>query len=845
MSQQIHYRLQVIDGTLFSDSTTVLTPASGSSHTNPFKVTTLPSLSGWLPYMRIPKGERGAFDLKNAGSSVGTYKVEILDKRTGDGNSNRWVSAFIGTSSGLLSLVGRKAFIEETVNGGTTWEPFFVGRINTVDLSNPLVISLTIADSLELLKQKLFTTRPRVDYAVFKSLLPLGLIGDLSNGDDTAKIAQVTGLRIGTVGGGGNGRLITLSTEALNSADNFWPFESTEDFAAAPNVPIRGTNGSYSVPPLRSMIQVGSSFYHYQIEYMARPYNWRNTKEAYTPIEKIQLRALSTNDPDYSPLTAIDGNLVAIKRLWVYRLIADDGQKINTMWIQGSPYTIAHDMLQGKFFPSSSLSVSIAVDSGSLVSLASSQPLPRAVFRVDAAVDAASFLEDNILKPYNLGYTIEPVVSSGVATSQVRFFSTRQPTSSSLSSLVTLDGTDVIADSAKEWSSNAPIGGVDATFYMENLAGITKTTRNVSISPDIEAVRETAYTIVLIPSSIDSVDASYKREVIDMNGVRGVDRNTLALGGNASLENTTAYGVISAQARRFATEYFNRRKSGIPSVRLSTLRSTKTSGIRVGDFIAVEVEQLPNQAIHARGGSRICQVLQKVPNGLRVDFELIDSGVNATMLTPTLGTVTSPSVNTIEFDVTTAEKAVIEVEAAFVVSGGSVPSASSLSWLLIERTLVDSTTDTITIASVPEGRRAFVRIRSTAPDTSALKLSSPWVTSSGIDVANLAAPTSVSVGSITSRAATVSWVNTESDYPLEVWLASPTGTPDTQVTALPAGSSSYRLRGLDRNPSPNHRVGVRYVDAVAGFSGFATSDFVASGDAEVLDAPAALIQFNR
>ena len=121
MSTPVQYRMTVFNGTLYSNTTTVLTPAAGASHTDALQVTTLPKLAGWKPYLRPPRGERGAFDLKSAGSSVGTYQIDLLDKRTDTGNLNRWVSAFIGDANSYLSLVGRKVYIEESLDNGTAW----------------------------------------------------------------------------------------------------------------------------------------------------------------------------------------------------------------------------------------------------------------------------------------------------------------------------------------------------------------------------------------------------------------------------------------------------------------------------------------------------------------------------------------------------------------------------------------------------------------------------------------------------------------------------------------------------------------------------------------------------
>jgi hypothetical protein len=145
MATQIHYRLTVYAGTLVSDTSTALTPAATAPHSDSFKVTTHPNLSGWRPYLRIPQGKRGTLDLRTARADVGTFTVELLDKRTGTGNSERWISAFIGNDAGALSIIGKKAMLEESTDGGSTWIELFVGRVNALDLSSLLTVSMTIA----------------------------------------------------------------------------------------------------------------------------------------------------------------------------------------------------------------------------------------------------------------------------------------------------------------------------------------------------------------------------------------------------------------------------------------------------------------------------------------------------------------------------------------------------------------------------------------------------------------------------------------------------------------------------------------------------------------------------
>src|SRR5205809_7667335 len=92
---------------------TVLTPPGGAAHSDPFQVTTLPSLVGWKPYLDLPAGRTGRINVLDRSVDVGTMSFDLLDKSLVPGsNLTRWVSAFLGDASGDPQLGGLKCFAE-------------------------------------------------------------------------------------------------------------------------------------------------------------------------------------------------------------------------------------------------------------------------------------------------------------------------------------------------------------------------------------------------------------------------------------------------------------------------------------------------------------------------------------------------------------------------------------------------------------------------------------------------------------------------------------------------------------------------------------------------------------
>jgi hypothetical protein len=712
------------------------------------------------------------------------------------------------------------------------------------------VYSIEVGDPLELLKQTIFEIEPGVTYTSFKSLLPNGYTKPVTNLDSGSSIQLTAGLNVAQVrssGVGANDRWLKFDQTSVNRNDNAWSYGTIQP-AAIGNVfsTIAGQN------PFRCLILSGSTYRTYQIRTLQTPAN-TNSELSVQKIEQVNIIELPANDPLYSSIADVkttDTNL----KVWVYRLLDETEDKLGSFYLNETPYNILRDIMDGKFFNrglelqsgSTTIyidnSVKIPYDSASIALMETSNPLPKMLYKIEKPETAVDFIEKHIFQPFSMGYTFIPTSSGANFVNAFKLFSTKQPTTAPS---VTYNNTNIISSDSNDWSSNEPLLYVKGTFYTENLVGGRYAVRRTGTSPN--GTGDLIQTIIgqTLVGLTEATDSSYKGMEIDMMGLRGVN-NSLVTFGQGTMENVPAFQYTQGKALRYIQDIYNRHKAGNPAVNISIARSG--SGITVteptiGDFVLVSEDVLPNQATHIRGGTRIYQVVSKNDIGATVDLSLLDSGINATMNQPSFGPVTSPLVNLVSSSITTTDDALVEVEYAVVSSGSALPASTSNSWLMYQAVPISASTYQLRIDSMPEGRTIYLRARSVTPDDGNLKLPSSYVYSSGSTLNAIPQVSNVTVSNITTRSANVNWNNTSSFYSLEVLLASPQATPDTSIIILPPSSSAFQLTGLNLNSSPSHSVGVRYIDNIRGFGQMVTASFVATGTAETLDAPAALILY--
>lgn len=201
---------------------TVLTPAAGGDHSDNFKVTTLPALSGFKPYMHeAPKGRATRMDPLTRTADVGTFEVTLLDKANATtSNLSRWVTTFLGNTAGANQLNGLKGYIEESLDNGANWSAWQTGRIVSTSLDDRkpgTLFVLRFRDMGADLNTNVFVGRPHASATGPgpMQIIPVGLAAAWGDFD-------VQPLLSGTVGAStaSTGKVITLSSSSQSSIRN-------------------------------------------------------------------------------------------------------------------------------------------------------------------------------------------------------------------------------------------------------------------------------------------------------------------------------------------------------------------------------------------------------------------------------------------------------------------------------------------------------------------------------------------------------------------------------------------------------------------------------------------------
>jgi hypothetical protein len=137
----------------------LLTPIAGAPHSEPARYSTIP-LAGHQPYIvRIP-GRKSRFDPVTKSTDVGQFTVQLLDRKLATSDQVRHLTATMGDVYGRNRWPGCKLRIWESIDGGTTWIPYFTGRIQETSLDGPCVIEAVVRSMLAELSIPVMVGRP-------------------------------------------------------------------------------------------------------------------------------------------------------------------------------------------------------------------------------------------------------------------------------------------------------------------------------------------------------------------------------------------------------------------------------------------------------------------------------------------------------------------------------------------------------------------------------------------------------------------------------------------------------------------------------------------------------------
>lgn len=853
------YRFTVYAASRNDAAATVLTPIGGSVHANDFKVTTLPALAGYLPYLLDVEGQHGAIDPLEKSVSTGQMTVRLMDKRIDGGtNLQRWVTAYMGDAEGVNTLLGCKGYLEESLDGGTTWSAFFVGRIEDISLDRANVVRLVLRDFSDELREPVFVGRAHASatHVVEPLLIPLGL--SASYGGVPAAAAMTgsvstelfNGFRRVALSAADVARVDNLITGGLASLTRTMPdprYPTRLGFVSvAQNIRLRFScaspaisNKEVEVMAVLPVVKTGGLYF--QIAAV--------TEIAVREVDAsdIYYQAFDTSTvPNGTALTGLTIRSVALPRAparvgafgWPWQqgpsaILAGSGDPLSgaaPMYIGTiNPATLFRELLDGYYCTlnlNGSISKAFAYASASFAALTSpgtnTNALPQSNWRLDRSYTLRDFVQQHICQPYHLAYRMKPNATG--PTCELQLVDMRLPNAAALGSVPTITDADVDTSVGLEWSharADAKTAVVVRT-YLEDTVSTSELQALPASVPSVVSSLLKQYVIEQIPSSgIGRIELGTRFLDIDALGIRDVV-------GNASADAIDATPWLIAQAATVAEQYRAMFGTGPLYLGFTCRRTANTTTLWPGDWAVVDVDLMIDPATRVRGGARLVQIMERSEKGPRIAFRAIDAGPNASAGSPTVGSAPAtgtPATNTATLSITVnaaSDPVLVQVNVTDTGTGSVAHNAPG--WVYGDRLTASGTA---VVRNLPSGRRIWFRARSEPAQTRRTKaLPSAWVTpatTAYVDLTALGVPTGVGVlpsPILTTSTITASWTNTEDGLTVQAILT--TGGVDTVIRKLPAGSTTLVLNSYVLS-STTYTFSVRYIDTLQGVGAKGTS----------------------
>ena len=854
MSTQVFspgYRL-----TLFSPSseTVVFTPDAGADHSEAFQVTTLAGVANFQDYMTPPKARKSRFDPVKKKLDIGEISVTILDKRLTPGGTNfqRWVTAFIGDDTGKARMLGLKAYMEETTDGGVTWLPFYVGRVRTFNLTslNGYLISIK-EDNEQQNLLKVFTGEPSssllesTSYGNRHQMVPwgpdnhYGLVGVREQPIGTWRNAANFGNRAIELDADnainweeGVAQISKPLTERIPEVDkeDAWKRESNIGFGPIVRVIQGSTVGRYHLTYVKGILKDGPG-----------------VGPLRTPVflHSILLEEIESDEFEHASLSAfVVGSTVR------FQIITDNEEpsdKFPLLVDNVTPGTFWRDILAGLWSTKirssgvAQFSGSIAIDDAQFTNLTNNKQLKDSRWIIKKPEKMSTFIEDHILKPYNLGYRLEPTASFGVPKSVVVPFSMELPLTSSGIPTITQD--DLKVGTSANWAPGKPFIRFESKFYRETITTVDSLLES-NAGQEGESVFDgpanptliSEFPITFTTVDIDNVHGGDGEFKIDARGIRffGPSKGFPEL----FVDSTqlpfifTRERVMTRLMNKLHEDAVFRWSRGPATVKLEARRTGSTNDLKIGDWRIIDVDFLPDPFTHRRGGARLMQCVERSENGPSINFRLVDSGQDIQRTAPTVGSfdqVGNTSVASGSMSIAQDNR----IETHFAVTSQSVvdaPAVTASAWQFANRTdIAAGATASVVVGDLPAGSHVFIRARSVPPRSEDLQLPSDWAFPPApgfFDMGATTAPSQLEVDRVTETSARATWVNGNTTQSIEVRLQADSSSSFDTVGLVQGGTTEFPIEGISNAASENpYTLRVRHINPTIG---------EVSDDAEIL-----------
>lgn len=813
-----------------SESTPMTPPAPAAIHSDEFKVSTIVT-AGYKPYLSMPRGRKGRFDPKKSRYDVPVMQFSLIDfKVTGyTDNLHRWVTAFIGNGEGKIKFIGRRITVEESLDGGSTWAPYYAGRINDFGLNGVLKFDISCREAAAELKQKIFDNQPIPSSASVArgQLLPIGLDRDYgiikaSNSALSGSIKISTGITYIPILGHSiptdkqNPSVYVFSTseKSKGDADNIVTKALSSKLGNNRlNSWNNRTKNNLDTGSLRNELQfdirhpasASDDWHTFRVvaaTYGEQSFFFSKTADAYS-ISEVYFTELPVSTSKYEPLSTIPISNTG----WLTRVMPanrDDASEANpTIIVPSHPAQILREVVAGYYslqqddgriahpIPYKN-SASFAGDKDNFEYLLKDGTFPSMSAIITKSMTITDFIEKYIA-PLGIGYRFEPIASGTTFLSTFVPFDNRLPLALPTESI---DDTGLASATNVQWSITKPIPYIQLSYFVDTGIQFQKpAVAGFGIKEDkfpdiaISKIVSTEYTQLwkseFTDEMLDAFDADGQPMKLQVPSIRQLlnssdtDISDDLADYELTLDNSGER--VTAALETVHNFYSTRFSAGNAEVTLKCRRQTPVDNLKPGQFCLIDVDALPDPTSHLRGGIRMMQVTEKSEDQLTVTLGLMDCGRNVQLAPPLLGHVSGSGNYRIDVPITTDTGSVrLVTQLAIMNSGDAQPAASSSKWFIASNTYQKyaiATTQSMYLGRANATTYARARVEQAAGSARDMQLPSDWAYGLSGHTSPAVTPPTGLVYTINGPYATLEWTSSlNSDFFTLVHVTAPTGS---------------------------------------------------------------------
>ena len=444
------------------------------------------------------------------------------------------------------------------------------------------------------------------------------------------------------------------------------------------------------------------------------------------------------------------------------------------------------------------------------------------------------WVEENILKPYQIAFRIEPQNNGGKFENVYVPFDMRLP--KDLSGIQTITEADLDSTVEPTWEPSKPFVNIETKYYFE-----TKTTMdslrqggegiNVTEGP-INPTLVSEFPIEFLTVDLSNVQAKGGNYKVDARGVRFFpsERYSDVEWQPIDVFFFTIRWYRSTVMRRMIKELHDRAQfrwsRGPATITIVADRVAATNDLKIGEYVILGVDVLPSSFTHTRGASRLVQVIgrDEITSGPYIKFTFVDSGINLQRAAPIVGEFQQiGATNTASGTISVLQPGTVHT--SFAITDQSVttaPDETSSLWIEADiRDFTVSSSQNVITGEFANGvnvfHRAFIQPDSTQdfelPSEFGFEGGDGFVSITGI----LSPPTNLEVFNISPSGANAQWTVGDATADVEIMMKQDDESNFSNFATLPPGATTIRFTNRSTLAVSNpHKILVRHVDTLTG-----------------------------